>query len=452
MRRGEAVVRNGVQPKTGMVRGALATVVALAAVAAVGAPSASATPTCTNPSMDTERPHEGKTVTVTRGLCLPPGPTTQTTLNWSRCDDPSGTVNCAEIPEAANQDSYTPQAADVGKHLLVEQVSHDSTMAADPPDRGRDVSEEPVNGNPTADFTFTQPVRANEQATFTASSTDPDDQNLTNEWDLDNDGEFDDASGSSVPWTFTSQGDHTVRLRTTDGPDGGSSIATKVVNVKGPPVADFTVSPQSPFAGQTVTLTSTSSDPDNDPLSYAWDLDGDGDYSDGAFGTTVSHAFSPAGNHGVGLKVTADGQTSIKSVTVIVRGTGSSASPPTTGQASPRLLSPFPVVTISGRLIGNGVRLSLLSIRAPKGARVTVRCRGRRCPYKRASHLSRTGRVRFRKLERALTAGTVIEVFVTRSGSIGKYTRFRIRAGRVPARRDRCLRPGSSRPSPCPSQ
>jgi hypothetical protein len=119
---------------------------------------------------------------------------------------------------------------------------------------------------------------------------------------------------------------------------------------------------------------------------------------------------------------------------------------------SPRLLSPFPIVIISGRLTDRGARLSQLTIKAPKGSMVRVTCRGRRCPYRAASHLSRTGKVRFRGLQKRLSAGTIIEVFVTRPGTIGKHTRFRIRAGKPPARRDRCLLPGDSKPYLCPSQ
>jgi hypothetical protein len=59
--------------------------------------------------------------------------------------------------------------------------------------------------------------------------------------------------------------------------------------------------------------------------------------------------------------------------------------------------------------------------------------------------------VRVRRLERLLRPGVRIEVFVTKANVIGKYTRFRIRRGKPPARVDRCVRPGSSRPVRCPT-
>jgi hypothetical protein len=52
---------------------------------------------------------------------------------------------------------------------------------------------------------------------------------------------------------------------------------------------------------------------------------------------------------------------------------------------------------------------------------------------------------------RLLRAGATLRVLVSSPGSVGKYTRFRIRRGRVPARRDRCLPPGGTIPIRCPS-
>jgi hypothetical protein len=58
--------------------------------------------------------------------------------------------------------------------------------------------------------------------------------------------------------------------------------------------------------------------------------------------------------------------------------------------------------------------------------------------------------VRFKRLERSFRAGTYIEVGVGAPGAIGKFTRFRIRLNRSPARKDLCLLPGRTRGSSCP--
>ncbi|MBA2420882.1 MAG: hypothetical protein H0V57_07105 [Thermoleophilaceae bacterium] len=116
------------------------------------------------------------------------------------------------------------------------------------------------------------------------------------------------------------------------------------------------------------------------------------------------------------------------------------------------MLSPFPIVRIIGRLVRRGAYISRLSVRAPGGTKITVRCRGRRCPYRRASVRLNTGRaVRFRRLQRRFRARTLIEVLVTHPTKIGKYTGFRIRRGRSPRRRDLCLVPGAGGPTECPS-
>jgi hypothetical protein len=60
--------------------------------------------------------------------------------------------------------------------------------------------------------------------------------------------------------------------------------------------------------------------------------------------------------------------------------------------------------------------------------------------------------VRVRRLEgRFLRTGTRLEVFVRKAAMIGKYTRFRIRSGKAPARLDRCLLSTGRRPIRCPS-
>jgi hypothetical protein len=113
----------------------------------------------------------------------------------------------------------------------------------------------------------------------------------------------------------------------------------------------------------------------------------------------------------------------------------------------PALLRPFPIVRIRGDFVPGGVRITLLSVNAPRSARIAVRCTGRGCPLRSLS-IPRAP-ARLRPFERFLTAGTVLQVRVTRAGRIGKYASFRIRAGSAPLRTDRCLMPGSAKPAAC---
>jgi hypothetical protein len=130
-----------------------------------------------------------------------------------------------------------------------------------------------------------------------------------------------------------------------------------------------------------------------------------------------------------------------------------STGPPatTTPSVAPRLLSPFPVVRIRGRLTASGARVTLLTVRAPKGVRIAVTCSSARCSRHRFAIATSSSLVHLRPFERVLRAGTRLEIRVTRRSFIGKYTLIVMRRGEPPMRRDRCLMPGSRRPVKCPS-
>ena len=134
-----------------------------------------------------------------------------------------------------------------------------------------------------------------------------------------------------------------------------------------------------------------------------------------------------------------------------------STGPPPPSGARPAQLAPYATVRIAGRVTRRGARVDVLSVRAPRDSRVTVRCRGRDCPTRSQSRIVSASapvarantRVSFRTMQRHLRGGTVLEVSVTKDGMIGKFTRFVIRAGKPPLRSDLCLAPGSVRPTRC---
>lgn len=134
-------------------------------------------------------------------------------------------------------------------------------------------------------------------------------------------------------------------------------------------------------------------------------------------------------------------------------GSSDGGSGPPRRDSSVRRLSPFPRVLVAGRLVGRGTLITRLAVlRAPRGATVEVRCRGRDCPYRRI--VRRIGgsskKMRLRGFERQLRRGTVITIVVRKGRRLGKYTVLHIRRGAVPRRLDRCVRPGSRRPLSCP--
>jgi len=92
----------------------------------------------------------------------------------------------------------------------------------------------------------------------------------------------------------------------------------------------------------------------------------------------------------------------------------------------------------------------VVSVTAPRKARITVRCLGRGCAFSRRQAYS-ARLVRLRRAQGFYRSGSRIEVRVTRPGYVGKYTIITVRAGTAPTRKDRCLRPGGQRPIRCPS-
>jgi PKD repeat protein len=209
------------------------------------------------------------------------------------------------------------------------------------------------------------------------------------------------------------------------------------------PVPSFLWFPASPLTGEPVSLASTSTDASSPITGFAWDLAGNGMFAEGTgvSGTT----FSTPGSHLVQLRVTAaDGSSSVVGETIPV--------------SSPAIavMLPIPIVRIVGTPVTSGIRLRLLTVETPPGAQVTVDCRGQRCPAKSESLVAastgvETVTVRFRRYERTLAAGTILEIRVFNSDQIGKYTRLVIRRRRPPTRFDECLAPTGVTPIACPA-
>jgi hypothetical protein len=284
-------------------------------------------------------------------------------------------------------------------------------------------------GQASFDFAPAQP-QTGDTVTFTSTSGPG-----TVTWDLDADSVCDDASGSPITQVFPSAGSYRIKICLSDGSD-----ASRIVPVSNrTPFASYSFVPATPVVRELVTFTSTAVDPDGPIVAYEWDLDGDGVFDDGNQATAQSFWRRP-GTYAVGLRVTdRDGASAVAAAPVVV-------APRPAG-----VFSPAPLVRVVGQATSTGAHLNLLSVTSPKGAHVGVRCDGGNCPYKHKRFTSKGKRVVLHRLARTYAAGTVIEVRVTKSETIGKFTRLRIRAGQNPARLDRCLRPGHpNKPITCP--
>jgi large repetitive protein len=282
-----------------------------------------------------------------------------------------------------------------------------------------------------------------EPVTFTSTSTPSEaSKQITNvEWDFDYNratGAFTpDAAGASVTHAFPSAGEKSVAIRVTEGPAGGFDIEPGTVVVNAPPRASFTVAPSNPFAGDSTTISSTSMDPDGPLVAQDWDLDADGQFDD-ASGPVVSARYLKPGRHEIRLRVTDS------------KGAVATASGAVDVQKRPLLLLPDVVIDINGSVAGAFTTVKLLRVRAPKGTKVLVMCKGKGCP-KKVSKRGKGRALRFKAFERRFKAGTKLIVRTTKPGFIGRQATFVMRSGKRPKRVDRCMFPGATTARKCPA-
>jgi hypothetical protein len=263
------------------------------------------------------------------------------------------------------------------------------------------------------------------------------------------------SSGSS--WTSGSNGPtlakgiYTVVAEQLDEAGNvGRASATFAVAVPtppppSPPAASFQWFPAAPHVGEQVSLVSTSSDAGSPITAFSWALAPGLALTPGEHVLTTT--FSTPGSHVVRLRVTdANGLASEVAETI-----------PVSAPEVP-LMQPFPVVRIAGSAKTSSVKISLFTVLAPIGAKVSVSCHGHGCPTKRQSFVVAARRrshggtmlVSLTRFERSLDVGAVIEVRISKAGEIGKYTRFTVRRGKLPTRLDGCLSANST-PMTCPS-
>ncbi len=173
------------------------------------------------------------------------------------------------------------------------------------------------NVNPTA--VVGGPYALNEGGSVTlsgAASSDSDGTIVSYAWDLDNDGQYDDAVGATASFSTTVSSVHTVGLMVTDN-RGGTHVTSTSVAVNNVAPTATAGSDQSGSVGASISLSAAaSSDPGNDITGYAWDLDNDGQFDD-AFGVTAAFTSSVAGAFTVRVQVTdADGASSVDAVVI----------------------------------------------------------------------------------------------------------------------------------------
>lgn len=433
------------------------TIALAACLSLIAAPAALAAPTGVDFSVAPAVPLSGQAATLTGSATAAPL-SEITAWEW----DLDGDI--ATIERTGQTVTYPFPTA--GNHEVTLRVtSNETPLLGNQASRTKTVTVALPNRVPTADFSF-GPVNPDAGVTtvfFSNASTDPDGDALSFNWD------FGDGSGPSTARNpnhlYDDPGAKTVRLTVNDGRGGVDDIThTVVVRDPSAPNASFSVSPANPLVGQRITFTSTSTPSASQTIeSLAWDLDSDGQFDDGE-AEAASRAFSEPGVYRVALRVVqSNDEDAIAEGTIRVSALPQfpgqppiieppSEDPPKIGRLS--LLSPFPVVRLVGQAYPNRTVVSLLSIRAPRGSLVRVRCKGegKACPkvVRRKRSKGRKS-LRFKTFEGSIRAGGRLEIFVVRSNRIGKYTRFKLRSSKIPLRTDACIVPGKRKPRPCPS-
>jgi PKD repeat protein len=165
---------------------------------------------------------------------------------------------------------------------------------------------------PDADAGGPYSVAEASNVTLTGSGTDPQGSPLTYEWDLDNDGQYDDATGTTAVFHGVDDGTYIVGLRVTD-PAGASGTDTATVTVNNvPPTVGAITAPSGPLSiGTSINASAAFSDPGTlDTFTAAWSW-GDGTTTSiplgaGSTSTNASHTYTTGNIYTITLTVTDD--------------------------------------------------------------------------------------------------------------------------------------------------
>jgi len=221
----------------------------------------------------------------------------------------------------------------VQSHFFTQQGPHAVTVRVRDHDGviGTSTATLIVSQAPIAAFVVVGPVKEAQLHTLDASTShDPDGTIVSYEWDTDNDGSFDDATGVEPSVWFPSPGTHTVWLRVTDN-DGATGVTHVDVTVL-PTVAPtpaISATPNPVQTGAAVLFDASASHDDGAITSYEWDLDGDGSFETQT-GTTphASRTYPNATVLSVGVRVTDDDlRTAVARMALVVQAPAAAPAP-----------------------------------------------------------------------------------------------------------------------------
>jgi len=222
---------------------------------------------------------------------------------------PSGDTGAVQTHSWNDDGSYT-----VAVRVTDDDGSTDITVII--------VTVNPVNELPVADAGGPYGGNEGDDISLDASgSYDPDDGIISYEWDLDSDGQYDDAVGETTTLVFNDNGIYTVGLKVTDSyGEYDTDTTTVTVNDLGPTAV---------LTGDTLLdedqigsydASGSTSSPDSIVIcEWDWDYDGSTFNPSGDTGAVQTHTWNDNGACIVAVRVTDDdGSTDIATITVIV--------------------------------------------------------------------------------------------------------------------------------------
>lgn len=158
-----------------------------------------------------------------------------------------------------------------------------------------------VNPVPTADFSAPD-VCEGTATMLTDQSSIASGSIVSWQWDLDNDGFYDNGTGSTLSNNFGVAGSYVVGLQVTSD-QGCQSTTNESVTVDPMPTVGFSVAEV--CLGDQTELTAISTVSSGQVTSYQWELNENGLFDD-ASGQAITNQFAADGNYQIGLRVTSD--------------------------------------------------------------------------------------------------------------------------------------------------
>ncbi len=165
----------------------------------------------------------------------------------------------------------------------------------------------PNNVSPGGPYT----INEGDALPLTASATDPagSDDSLTYSWDINGDGTFGDATGSNptLAWAqlsalgiVASPGDYTARVQVVDAGGAKTTASTTLTVFNQRPTNASAGGSYTINEGDSLTLTASATDPggSGDPLTYTWDINGDGLFGD-AIGSSATLTWAQLNSLGI---------------------------------------------------------------------------------------------------------------------------------------------------------